>query len=479
MFLSLLTMVTALSISAVAIYYSVAGLTAIFAAAVVPIVIMGTVLEVGKLVTAVWLHYYWNKVVWWLKTYLTISVVVLMFITSMGIFGFLSKAHIEQASASKESIAKVDNLTKEIARTNAVIARAESKIKNVQSSGTSADQTIQTQIDREQQRIDNAYQRIQPAINAVNSRLDQDKLLYADQLDKINQDIAKFETLSDINTRDRNSVKRLQQLIGARPDGSYGRNTAKIANEYRQSLEVKKQAVLKELRDIKDSAQIEVKRLQSRVEAEIDRSNQLIEKLRQQLGSDTKVNIEAIVDKETARIREANAKLDQLTEDKFTIEAEYRKLEAEVGPVKYIAEFVYGQKADKDLLEEAVRWVIVIIIFVFDPLAVLLLIASQYTMQHNFDTSTKQEQDTTEEDDREYNNVLLDSDDLSTEDVKGINQRIAEVNEYEQLSVWREAKRSWKEDNPKQSLKYWKDEYIKGKIDSLPWKKYVKDDNNS
>ena len=83
MLLGILVLITALSISAVAIYYSVAGLVAIFAAAAVPIMIMGGILEVGKLVTAVWLHKHWKQAAWWLKSYLSIAVVVLMFITSM------------------------------------------------------------------------------------------------------------------------------------------------------------------------------------------------------------------------------------------------------------------------------------------------------------------------------------------------------------------------------------------------------------
>ena len=107
MFMAILTMITALAISAVAIYYSVAGLVAIFAAAAVPIMIMGGTLEVAKLVTAVWLHRYWKQAAWWLKYYLATAVLVLMFITSMGIFGFLSKAHIEQTSAGEESVAQV------------------------------------------------------------------------------------------------------------------------------------------------------------------------------------------------------------------------------------------------------------------------------------------------------------------------------------------------------------------------------------
>ena len=84
MFLAIITLITALAISAVAIYYSVAGLVAIFAAAAVPIMIMGGVLEISKLVTAVWLHRYWRQATWWLKTYLSTAVIVLMLITSMG-----------------------------------------------------------------------------------------------------------------------------------------------------------------------------------------------------------------------------------------------------------------------------------------------------------------------------------------------------------------------------------------------------------
>ena len=168
MFLAILTMITALCISAVAIYYSVAGLVAIFAAAAVPIMIMGGILEVGKLVTAVWLHKYWNKATWWLKSYLAVAVVVLMFITSMGIFGFLSKAHIEQTSAGEESVAQVTQIENEIVRLNAVIDRADDKIKALETSGTGSDANIQAQIDKEQERIDKAFDRIKPAIEQQN-----------------------------------------------------------------------------------------------------------------------------------------------------------------------------------------------------------------------------------------------------------------------------------------------------------------------
>ena len=201
MFLAILTLITALCISAVAIYYSVAGLVAIFAAAAVPIMIMGGILEVGKLVTAVWLHKHWKQAAWWLKSYLSIAVVVLMFITSMGIFGFLSKAHIEQTSAGEESVAQVTQIENEVGRLNAIIERAEGKIKALETSGTGSDANLQSQIDKEQDRIDKAYDRIKPAIAQQNKIIEDARATdgnrtkpYEDQLTSITAEILRLET---------------------------------------------------------------------------------------------------------------------------------------------------------------------------------------------------------------------------------------------------------------------------------------------
>ena len=184
MIFGILTLLSALTISAVAIYYSIAGLVAIFAAAALPIIVMGTALEVGKLVTAVWLHKYWSRATWWLKTYLTTAVFVLMFITSMGIFGFLSKAHIEQTSAGQESVAQVERIDGEIKRLEDIIDRARDTIKKLETTGTGNDVKIQNQIDPEQERIDKAYERIQPAINEQQAIIDRQAGLYEKELAK-------------------------------------------------------------------------------------------------------------------------------------------------------------------------------------------------------------------------------------------------------------------------------------------------------
>ena len=124
-----------------------------------------------------------------------------MFITSMGIFGFLSKAHIEQTSASEESVAQVEQITTEIDRLDAVIVRAEDKIKTLETSGTGADANIQSQIDKEQERIDKAFERIQPAIAQQNKIItdargtDANRTKpYEDQLTSITAEILRLET---------------------------------------------------------------------------------------------------------------------------------------------------------------------------------------------------------------------------------------------------------------------------------------------
>ena len=125
MILAILTLFTALAISAVAAYYSIIGLIAIFSAAAIPIAVMGVVLETGKLVTASWLYHYWKRVPKLLKGYLISAVVILMFITSMGIFGFLSKAHIEQTTITSDKSIEIQSIVSEINRHKKDIERAE------------------------------------------------------------------------------------------------------------------------------------------------------------------------------------------------------------------------------------------------------------------------------------------------------------------------------------------------------------------
>ena len=241
-----LALLSGLSISAVAIYYSVAGLMAIFAAAVIPIMIMGVVLEIGKLSATVWLKQNWTQAPLFLKTYLLIAILALMLLTSMGIFGYLSKAHLDQAVPTGDVADKVALL----------------------------DEKIKTQRDN----IDAAKK----ALTQMDSQVD--------------------------------------QMLG-RTDTDRGAERA-----------------------------VQIRRNQA--------------KERNQLQSE---------------IAKAQAEIAKLNEERAPIAKELRKVEAEVGPIKYIAALIYGDQADQNLLERAVRWVIIVIVLVFDPLAVILLLASQYS----------------------------------------------------------------------------------------------------
>ena len=561
MIFGILVMFIALCISAVAIYYSVAGLVAIFAAAALPIVIMGGVLEVGKLVTAVWLHRYWQKSAWWLKTYLSISVVVLMFITSMGIFGFLSKAHIEQTSAANEQVAQLERMDDEIVRQQDIIARAEQRIIKGEADANNQDVGIQDKIDREQQRVDGAYTRRQPSIdeqqaiitaqeNALANRVavyedeissldtelarlngvvdsyrdelegtsvasvEEQVQPYRDQIAQLDKDLERINTQAneyearisniDIDTSavdslkaqiaaveesivvttnklqstERAKIQEGQAIIGVTSDGLFGGNTRRaletwvtaqqarivqlqsqetqlrtqaqttvdaertrltdlvkdlrgtqtiridqrkqslldtidtIRNDAASGLDTTKaniqakidsvlttdipanrearktaQSTITELRNKEDlrieSARTEIARIRAVAEDEITNSQTVIQRLRDQIQVGDNVDLDTLIDEQNERVRLANNEIDSIIETKFALQAEARKLEAEVGPVKYIAEFVYGGEADRDILEEAVRWVILTIIFVFDPLAVMLLIAAQYTFEWN------------------------------------------------------------------------------------------------
>ena len=382
MIFGILTLITALAISAVAIYYSVAGLVAIFAAAAVPIMIMGGTLEIAKLVTAVWLHKYWDRATWWLKSYLSIAVVVLMFITSMGIFGFLSKAHIEQTSASEESIARVETIQKELDRQDVLVARAEDRIVQLEDTDSGVDAGIQQQIDTEQTRIDSAYTRIQPAIAEQNVIIANVTALFQSELDNIDAELDKLQSYIDAG-----DIPKAQGMIGAKADGAYGPKTAQAFTDFQDAKKVERSEWIQKLQDAAQSptviaARAEITRLRSGAEQQIANSNTLINRLRTQLGNTTTADtVQGDIDAQQARIATAATVIDGLTEEKIQLEAEYRKLEAEVGPIKYIAEFVYGEAADKNMLEEAVKWVIIVIIFVFDPLAVLLLLAAQYTFE--------------------------------------------------------------------------------------------------
>ena len=362
--MAIITLLTALSISAVAIYYSIAGLAAIFAAAAIPIMIMGTVLEVGKLVTASWLYQNWKVAPRLIKSYLSAAVVVLMFITSMGIFGFLSKAHVEQASLGSTQSLQLDQIEEKILRSENKIDRWSNEIARL-NSGENV--RVDILIDKQNQELANIYARIKEEKDALTIQADKEIQL---QQDRIQQ--AKERKDADI------------AAAQERYKGAFSKKGLDEAIEQAKSNELAvASAAQKLIVKIQDQLKDDLVNIDDNYKNQIQDINETITSLRAEANNktgdiDTKINeLETLIEAEQEKMNIVN-------EDKLVLVMEQQKLEVEVGPLKYIAEFVYGQDADKDLLEEAVRWVIIVIIFVFDPLAVLLLIAANMSFIRRF-----------------------------------------------------------------------------------------------
>ena len=383
MFLIVVTFICAMAISTVAIYYSVLGLAAIFAAAKLPIIIMGGVLEVSKLVTASWLYQNWRNIPFFLKTYLTIAVVVLMLITSLGIFGFLSRAHIEQATPTGDAVAKIERINSQIARQESTIESLIGKIDRLRT-GTSDTATVQ--IDREQNIINNA-----------NNKIVKDVELITLQIDNIKAEITDIQTVAD------KKIMIEQDKLNTLDDAV---NTVLSANKnfFNEELEAAK------LRDSQKAERDVITKNISKAQADADKQ---IEPLRLQIGqlnaqistlqasvadeiASAKARIDAInegaitaqadadvtIEQYETQINDAYDNIDSLNAEKYVAESKIRELTAEVGPIKYIAQF-FDRDGEVDL-ERAVTWLIIIIMFVFDPLAVLLLIAVNMSLKARY-----------------------------------------------------------------------------------------------
>jgi hypothetical protein len=259
MIFGIFTLIVALFISAIAAFYSIAGLAAIFSSAVVPIIIMGAALEIGKITAAVWLKLNWSRTKWTYKAYLVPAVIILMLLTSMGIFGFLSKSHNDHSLITGTNADK--------------IALYDEKIK----------------------------------------------------IQKDNIDVAR---------------KTLAQL----------------------------------------DAQVNERLSRGTSEQSVERSAAL-RRMQQKERATLLKDIEA-----------AQKEIQKLNEERAPLASEFRKIEAEVGPIKYIAALIYGPNPDSNLLEKAVSWMIIVIVIVFDPLALVLILAAQQSLRWHKEEKVQAEQ---------------------------------------------------------------------------------------
>ena len=408
MFLGLLTLLVAFSISAIAAYYSIIGLTAIFAAAFLPIILMGGVLEVGKILTTVWLHQNWHRAPLIMRSYLTVAVIVLMFITSMGVFGFLSKSHIQQSSVGTEQLAQAQVVDQKMARIEAKINRWQEEMQRLNAGETSG--RIDTLISRERERIAEAQEAIKPQIEAENSKIpalreqanteiqQQNKRLNdAQSRSKSNIEIAQAQ-LAQLD-KDVAAYTKKGVVEGTFNDTDLVARGAKLRQQQKPQRDELQQDIEKSKRDelsVAARVQGEITKINARLAQQIQAVDARIVDIRKSIlttvtsandniarytsdAGSTNKDIDGKLIELERKIASEQPIIDQLREEKFVFEREYRQFEAEVGPVKYIAELIYGD-ADRNLLEAAVRWVIIVIVAVFDPLAVCLVLAGSMTI---------------------------------------------------------------------------------------------------
>lgn len=383
MFLIVVTFICAMAISTVAIYYSVLGLAAIFAAAKWPIIIMGGVLEVSKLVTASWLYQNWKNIPFFLKTYLTIAVVVLMLITSLGIFGFLSRAHIEQATPTGDAVAKIERIDSQILRQETTIQSLIGKIDRLRT-GTS--DTAKEQIEREQNIIENANNKIVKDVELITLQIDNIKAeiidiqAVADKKISIEQD--KLNTLDDaVNTVLSANKNFFNEELEAAKLRDSQKNERDLITKNIASAQADADEQIQPLRSKIGDLNAQISTLQASVADEIASAKARIDSINEgaiTAQADADINIENY----EIQINEAYDTIDELNAEKYIAESKIRELTAEVGPIKYIAQF-FDRDGEVDL-ERAVTWLIIIIMFVFDPLAVLLLIAVNMSLKARY-----------------------------------------------------------------------------------------------
>ena len=405
MFIAILTLLSALSISGVAIFYSVIGLATIFPGAFVPVCIMGGVLEVGKLITASWLYRNWRFTPFLLKTYLTTAVIILSLITSMGIFGFLSKAHLEQNLAS-------DTLTQRI-------SILEDKIESEQNN-----------ILRQSKIIERAEKAIGRDTGIASGDIEVQQSIIADANEKLKTLLTvETNTVKDLNDRLKVLDKNVSDVLTSNKAWF---NEEKAAADLKASQKEEREQIALKIKEAQDR----IAELKADHKEEIAKAQEIIANMR--AGSqDNKGQFIKEIEIAEQKIFDSQGNIDLFIVEKQPLEKEMLTLEAEIGPVKYIAALAVDWGITEQVeTSKAVRWVIIIIIFVFDPLAVLLLIAANQSLMRRFPPEPPKPEEVLdlEKPDDDNNIILRWKDEMSKKAEAEANQMDA-VNQ--QLTDWK------------------------------------------
>jgi len=418
MFIAILTLLSALSISGVAIFYSVIGLATIFPGAFVPVVIMGGVLEVGKLITASWLYRNWKFTPFMLKTYLTTAVIILSLITSMGIFGFLSKAHLEQNLASDTLIQRIQIL--------------EDKIESEKMS-----------IERQILVINRAEKAISRDTGTASGDIEVQQSIIADANEKLKTLLTvETNTVRDLNDRLKVLDKNVSDVLTSNKSFF---NEEKAAADLKASQKAEREQIAVKVAEAQDR----IAELKRDHKQEIAKAQEIIANMR--TGSqDNKGQFTKEIENAEKKIFDSQGNIDLFIVEKQPLEKEMLTLEAEIGPVKYIAALAVDWGiTDQVETSKAVRWVILLLIVVFDPLAVLLLIAANQSLMRRFPPEAPKPQEIVDLEKPDEESV-----DLKWNAMMDKSGAVAKMEEAtEQLQEWKDKLEAFNNKVPKPEIK--------------------------
>tara|TARA_B100000212_G_scaffold342604_1_gene331197 strand:+ start:2554 stop:4362 length:1809 start_codon:yes stop_codon:yes gene_type:complete len=349
-----------------------------------PIIIMGGVLEVGKIVTAVWLHRNWKTAPILVKSYLSFATLVLMGITSMGIFGFLSRAHIEHQTVTDKAVAQVQVIDNKVKRENDFIARQQELIKAIEERSSQKNSNSRVDIDSENQKIRDITEQMNKDISFEQTRISDE----SQKLAQLNKELQDLENSS--GGLFSNKKKKIEELKAAQ--SAPREAISKKINEYNQNID-----------GFREFASTKIKEIEDKITSFRTQSDE----------KDT--SMQPQIDELTFKISEAYGRIDELEAEKIGFSDSARQLEAEVGPVKYVAEAIADFTGKEFDISQAVRIVIIILVLVFDPLAILLVIAANISIEKHMPVSKR------------ANTKLKASFEALQEEVKSKKQEISEL----------------------------------------------------
>ncbi len=444
------TLISALSISLIAAYFSIIGLATIFPGSMYAVIAMGSVLEVGKIIASIWLHRNWKSAPRLIKFYLFSAILVLMGITSMGIFGFLSKSHIEHEQTAEKSRAMILQVENKIERQKDYINRQKDLIEDGQKKSENlGDKT------------------------AENIKLEQEKIKQL--TDQLSRDISiDNDIIQSLNSRLLILDNQLNEIKN-KPGGLF--------SSKKKDVQIKIEEQKAERVSISEKINI----AELRVAKHRDETSKVISKVRdriqeyQSLGFEKPENTASKVETLNQNISKALSEIDKLEQEKFNYGDGTRQLEAEIGPIKYVAEFISDFTGTSFDISKAVRIVILILIFVFDPLAILLVLAAHISLSKKFPNIVIDEESyikkasELEFKEREISSKELDLQERQKDidkNSKIINLHENQIKEYqEEISKNKDLARSMKLETEKSIIELEKSSPVKKEIDHLIKKK--------